>query len=75
VPASTILVLESADAGAQSLAPILTTSGYIVTRTSDPEEALAKVAEHQLAIIDLGKPPKSASSDRGSSRRSFRQMA
>jgi pilus assembly protein CpaE len=60
VPASTILVLESADAGAQSLAPILTTSGYSVTRTSDPEEAFAKVAEHKLAIIDLGKPPKGA---------------
>jgi pilus assembly protein CpaE len=59
VPASTILVLESADAGAQSLSPILTTSGYAVTRTTDQDEALAKVAEHQLAIIDLGKPPKS----------------
>ena len=43
MPASTILVLESADAGAQSLAPILTTSGYTVTQTTDPNEAIAKV--------------------------------
>jgi pilus assembly protein CpaE len=62
MPASTILVLESADAGAQSLAPILTTSGYTVTRTSEPDEAFAKVAENQLAIIDMGKPAKGAKS-------------
>ena len=60
MPASTILVLESADAGAKSLAPILTTSGYTVTRTADPDEAFAKVAENQLAIIDLGKTAKGA---------------
>jgi pilus assembly protein CpaE len=60
VPASTILILESADAGAQSLAPILTTSGYTVTRTSEPDEAFAKVADTQLAIIDLGKTAKGA---------------
>jgi pilus assembly protein CpaE len=60
VPASTILVLESADAGAQSLAPILTTAGYTVTRTSDPDDAFAKVAEHRLAIIDIGQTPKGA---------------
>lgn len=60
MPASTILVLESADAGAKSLAPILTTSGYTVTRTNDPDEAFAKVAENQLAIIDFGKMAKGA---------------
>src|SRR4029450_5965105 len=60
VPASTILVLESADAGTESLGPILTTAGYTVTRTADADEAVAKVAEHQLAIIDLGKAKKSA---------------
>ena len=60
MPASTILVLESADSGAESLAPILTTAGYTVTRTSDPDEAFAKVAEHQLAILDVGKTAKGA---------------
>ncbi|HEV8698419.1 MAG TPA: AAA family ATPase [Candidatus Limnocylindrales bacterium] len=60
MPASTILILESADAGAQSLTPILTTSGYTVTRTSEPDEAFAKVAENQLAIIDMGKTAKGA---------------
>jgi len=53
VPASTIIVIESTDT-ADSLGPILTTAGYTVTRTSDPDEAFAKVADHQLAIIDLG---------------------
>ena len=54
MPASTILVLESEATGDASLAPILTSAGYTVTRTSDPDEAVAKVAEHQLAAIDVG---------------------
>lgn len=53
MPASTILVIETADT-ADSLGPILTTAGYTVTRTSDTDEAFGKVAENQLAIIDLG---------------------
>ena len=60
MPASTILVIETADAAADSLGPILTTSGYTVTRTTDMDEAFAKVAENQLAIIDLGKTAKGA---------------
>jgi pilus assembly protein CpaE len=54
VPASSILVLESATTGDASLAPILSSAGYTVTRTTDPDEAFAKVAEHQLAVIDVG---------------------
>ena len=54
MPASTILVLEAAATGDASLAPILLSSGYTVTRTSDPDEAFAKVAEHQLVAIDVG---------------------
>jgi pilus assembly protein CpaE len=54
VPASTIIVLETATTGATSLAPLLSSAGYTVTRTTDPEEAFAKVAEHQLAVIDVG---------------------
>ena len=60
MPASTILVIDTADT-ADPLGPILTTSGYTVTRSNDTAEALAKVAEHQLAIIDLGSGGKGAS--------------
>lgn len=54
MPASTILVLESAATAPASLAPALSTSGYTVTRTTDPDEAFAHVVEHQLAILDVG---------------------
>ena len=39
MPASTILVLESPTTGDASLAPHLTSAGYTVTRTTDPDEA------------------------------------
>lgn len=54
MPASTILVLESAAIGDASLAPILVSAGYTVTQSSDPDEAVAQVAEHQLVAIDVG---------------------
>lgn len=54
MPASTILVLESAAIGDASLAPILISAGYTVTQTSDPAEAIAQVVEHQLVAIDVG---------------------
>ena len=54
MPASTILVLESAKTGDASLVPHLTLAGYTVTRTTDPDEAFAKLVEHQLAVIDTG---------------------
>lgn len=54
MPASTILVLESPTTGDTSLAPLLSSAGYTVTRTTDPDEAFAKVGEHQLAVIDIG---------------------
>ena len=54
MPASTILVLESAKTGDASLAPHLTLAGYTVTRTTDPDEAFAKLVEHQLAVLDMG---------------------
>jgi len=54
VPASTILVLESATTGDASMGPILSKAGYTVTRTTDPDEAFKEVAEHQLAVIDVG---------------------
>ena len=54
MPASTILVLESASAGAASLVPHLTLAGYTVTQTTDPDEAFARIVEHQLAVLDVG---------------------
>jgi pilus assembly protein CpaE len=51
VPASTILLLESETATAESITKILTDTGYTVTATVDPDEAFAKAAEHQLLII------------------------
>ena len=66
LPASTILVLESAATALTSLVPQLTSAGYTVTQTTDPDEAFAKIVEHQLAILDVGvadaaaKPTKAA---------------
>lgn len=54
MPASTILVLESSGPADASLAPILHSAGYTVTQTTDPDEAFAKIVEHQLAVVDLG---------------------
>lgn len=53
MPASSILVLETAATGDASLVPQLTLAGYTVTRTTDPDEAFAKIVEHQLAILDV----------------------
>ena len=64
MPASTIIVLETAATATASLVPQLTSAGYTVTQTTDPDEAFAKIVEHQLAILDVGvaepaaKPPK-----------------
>ena len=48
VPASTILLLETDPRRRGDHGPVLTALGYTVTRTTDLDEALAKVAEHQL---------------------------
>ena len=54
MPASTILVLESAATGEASLAPILANAGYTVTKSTDADEAFGQVADHQLVAIDVG---------------------
>ena len=54
MPASSILVLETAATADASLVPQLTLAGYTVTQTTDPDEAFAKIIEHQLAILDVG---------------------
>jgi pilus assembly protein CpaE len=59
LPARTILVLAS-DAGVgESIKTILAGTGYAVTLTADPDEAVAMVADHQLVIVDLAGGSKS----------------
>lgn len=54
MPASTILVLSSATISGEPIAPSLSTAGYTVTATTDPDAAFSQVVEHQLVILDLG---------------------
>ncbi len=65
MPASTILVLESVATGDASLAPLLTSAGYTVTQTIEPDEAFARLVEHQLAIVDVGTGDHAAKSTKG----------
>ncbi len=65
LPASTILVLESAATAIASLVPQLTSAGYTVTQTTDPDVALATIVEHQLAILDVGVAEEAAKPTKG----------
>lgn len=60
MPASTILLIESDAPSGESIAGVLTRVGYTVTTIADADEAFGKVADHQLAIIDVVTGPKSA---------------
>ena len=60
MPASTILLIASDAASGDAIQTILSGAGYTVTAFADPEEAYAKVAEHQLVIIDTSGGPTSA---------------
>lgn len=60
MPASTILLIESDTPSGESIAGVLTRVGYTVTTIADADEAFGKVADHQLAIIDVVTGPKSA---------------
>ena len=53
MPASTILLIDADADAAQTISTALTAVGYTVTTVADPGEAFAKVADHQLAIIDV----------------------
>jgi DNA-binding response OmpR family regulator len=65
VPASSILVIEADPTSDASPAPILAAAGYTVTRTGDADEGFGKIADHQLAIIDVGLgAPRSSRSSR-----------
>lgn len=60
MPASTILLIDADVEFGETIASILTRVGYTVTNSTDPDEAFAKVGEHQLAIIDVVSGPKTA---------------
>jgi pilus assembly protein CpaE len=53
VPASTILLIEADDASGTLISGVLTGVGYTVDTVADADEAFPKVAQHQLAIIDV----------------------
>ena len=60
MPASTILLIASDETSGDSIKTILSGAGYALTVFADPEEAYAKVAEHQLVIIDTSSGPTTA---------------
>ena len=65
MPASSILVIEADPTSDASPALILAAAGYTVTRTGDADEGFGKIADHQLAIIDVGLgAPRSSKSSR-----------
>jgi len=53
LPASTILLIDADAPSAEAISTALTAVGYTVTTAADPGEAFGKVADHQLAIIDV----------------------
>ena len=53
MPASTILLIEADDASGTLISGVLTGVGYVVDTIADADQAFPKVAEHQLAIIDV----------------------
>ena len=60
MPASTILLIGADQASAETISTALTGVGYTVTTIADPGEAFGKVADHQLAIIDVVSGEKTA---------------
>jgi pilus assembly protein CpaE len=60
VPASTILLIDADPAATETISTTLTKVGYTVTTSTDPTEALGKVGDHQLVILDVVTGDKSA---------------
>ena len=60
MPASTILLIDADAKFAETISADLTRVGYTVTTVADADEALAKVAAHQIAIIDVVSGSKTA---------------
>jgi pilus assembly protein CpaE len=53
VPASSILLIDADAASADTISTALTGVGYTVVVSTDPDEAIPKVADHHLVIIDV----------------------
>jgi pilus assembly protein CpaE len=60
VPASTILFIGSDETSGTLISGVLTGAGYTVTSISDANEAFARVADHQVVILDVMAGPKDA---------------
>jgi pilus assembly protein CpaE len=60
LPASTILLIEADPASGELISSVLAKVGYTVTTIADADEAFARVAEHQLAILDVVSGSKTA---------------
>jgi pilus assembly protein CpaE len=53
LPASAILLIDADAASAETISTALTGVGYTVDVVADPDEALPKVADHHLVIVDV----------------------
>ncbi len=60
MPASTILLIEADAASGELINGVLSKVGYTVTTIVDADEAFGRVAEHQLAIVDVVSGSKTA---------------
>ena len=60
MPASTILLVASDAEAGDVTKTILSGAGYAVTVVADAEQAMPKVAEHQLVILDISSGPTTA---------------
>ena len=58
MPASAILLIEADLAAAELITSVLARLGYLVNHIADPDEALGRVPEHQLVIIDVVAKPR-----------------
>ena len=53
MPASTILLVASDAESGDAIKTILSGAGYVVTVSTDAQQALPRVVEHQLVILDI----------------------
>ena len=60
MPASTILLVASDAESGDAIKTILSGAGYAVTVVAEAEQAMPKVAEHQLVILDISSGPTTA---------------
>jgi pilus assembly protein CpaE len=60
VPAARILLVDADAAATPQIQGVLSGVGYTVTTIADPDDAFARIAEHQLVIVDVVAGPKTA---------------